>query len=228
MTIDRRKTYDSYHFGFSLELTDRHFQHLIKLFQKPSKISNSILGGRRSVLFDEMNTIGSVAVKFYHRGGIVRHFIKNRYLKCGKTRGQREYELLQKVRSFGISAPEPIAFAYRGRPFYQAWLVTKKIKQNQTLAQISLSNENRASILMKEVVKLTSMLIKNNILHVDLHPGNIIVNKRNQIYLLDFDKGSIFSGNKNNLKSRYMSRWTRSISKHKLPKILTELMIIDL
>ena len=50
MTIDRRKTYDSYHFGFSLELTDWYFQHLIKLFQKPSTISNSILGGRRSVL----------------------------------------------------------------------------------------------------------------------------------------------------------------------------------
>ena len=228
MTIDRRKTYEPYHFGFSLELTDRHFQHLIKLFQKPSKISNSILGGRRSVLIDEMNTVGSVAVKFYHRGGIVRHFIKNRYFKCGKTRGQREYELLQKVRRFGISAPEPIAFAYRGRLVYQAWLVTREIKQHQTLAQISLSNENLASILMKEVVKQISMLIKNNILHVDLHPGNIIVDKENQIYMLDFDKGSIFSGNKNKLEHRYLTRWIRAVSKHKLPKILTELMRINL
>lgn len=227
MTIDRRKTYDSYHFGFSLELTDWHFQHLIKLFQKPSTNSNSILGGRRSVLFDEMKEIGSVAVKFYHRGGIVRHFIKNRYLKCGKTRGQREYELLQKVRSFGISAPEPIVFAYHGRLFYRAWLITRKIRQHQTLAQISLSNENRASILMKEVVKQVSMLIKNSILHVDLHPGNIIVDKQNQIYLLDFDKGRIFSGNKNKLENRYMSRWTRAVLKHKLPKILVELMNIN-
>ncbi len=175
-----------------------------------------------------MNTIGSVVVKFYYRGGIVRHFIKNRYFKCGKTRGQREYELLQKVRDFGISAPEPIAFAYRGRPFYQAWLATREIKQNQTLAQISLSNENRTSVLMKEVVKQVSMLIKNNILHIDLHPGNIIVDKCNQVYLLDFDKGSIFSGNKNRLKNRYISRWTRAVSKHKLPKILTELMRINL
>ena len=228
MAIAHRKTYDSYHFGFTFELTDRNFQHLIKLFQKPSKISNSILGGRKSVLIDEIRPIGSVAVKFYHRGGIIRHFNKKRYLKYGKTRGQIEYELLHKVRSFGISAPEPIAFAYRGHLFYQAWLVTREIKEHQTLAQISLSNENQASVLMKEVVKQVSMLIKNNILHVDLHPGNIIVDKRNQIYLLDFDKGSIFSGNKNKLESRYISRWTRAISKHKLPMILTELMRINL
>ena len=175
-----------------------------------------------------MNAIGSVAIKFYHRGGIVRHFIKNSYLKCGKTRGEREHELLQKVRSCGISAPEPIAFAYRGSFFYQAWLVTREIKQHLTLAQISLSDQNLAGILMQEVVKQISMLIKNKILHVDLHPGNIIVDKQNQIYFIDFDKGSIYSGSKNKLKGRYVSRWNRSVLKHKLPKILTELMQINL
>ena len=228
MTITQRKIYDSYHFGFSFELNDQHFRHLIKLFNKPAKISNSILGGRRSVLIDEMNAIGSVAIKFYHRGGIVRHFIKNSYLKCGKTRGEREHELLQKVRNFGISAPEPIAFAYRGSFFYQAWIVTREIKQHLTLAQISLSDQNLAGILMQEVVKQISILINKNILHVDLHPGNIIVNQQNQIYFIDFDKGSIYSGSKNKLKGRYVSRWNRSVLKHKLPKILTELMQINL
>lgn len=228
MTITQRKIYDSYHFGFSFELNAQHFQHLIKLFKKPSKTSNSILGGRRSVLIDEMNSIGSVAVKFYHRGGIVRNFIKNSYLKCGKTRGEREHELLQKVRSFGISAPEPIAFAYHGSFFYQAWLVTREIKQHLTLAQISLSDQNLAGSLMKEVVKQISMLITNNILHVDLHPGNIIVDQQNQIYFIDFDKGRVYSGSKNKLKGRYVSRWNRAVLKHKLPKILTELMQINL
>jgi 3-deoxy-D-manno-octulosonic acid kinase len=220
--------HDSYHFGYSVELNEQHFQHLIKLFKKPSKNSNSILGGRKSVLIDEMNTIGSVAIKFYHRGGMVRHFIKNSYLKYGKTRGEREYGLLQRVRNFGISAPEPIAFAYRGSLFYKAWLVTRAIKQHVTLAQISLSNQKMAGILMIEVVKQISLLIKNNILHVDLHPGNIIVDQQNHIHFIDFDKGSIYSGSKKKLKGRYVSRWNRAVLKHNLPKILTESMQITL
>jgi len=218
------KTYNSYHFGFLHDLTERHLKHLTKLFRTPAKTADSVLGGRNSVLIDEINGLGPVVVKYYRRGGLVRYIVKQRYLKCGKTRGQKEYELLQKVRNLGINAPEPIVFAYRGRLFYQAWLVTREIKQHQTLAQISLSNENRARILMKEVVKQVSILIKYSILHVDLHPGNIIVDKQDQIYLLDFDKGRIFSGNKIKLESRYISRWSRAISKHNLPKILTELM----
>ncbi|MBT8351289.1 MAG: lipopolysaccharide kinase InaA family protein [Deltaproteobacteria bacterium] len=228
MPINQRKIYDSYQFGFSFELNDQHLQHLIRLFNEPSKVSNSILGGRRSVVIDEMNIIGSVVVKFYHRGGMLRHFIKNSYLKCGKTRGEREYELLQKVRNSGISAPEPIAFAYRGSFFYQAWLVTREVKQHLTLAQISLADQNLAGFLMQEVVKQISMLINDNILHVDLHPGNIIVDQRNQIYFIDFDKGSIYSGSKNKLRNRYVSRWNRAVLKHKLPKILVELMQINL
>lgn len=141
---------------------------------------------------------------------------------------EKESMSLQKVRNFGISAPEPIAFAYRGSFFYQAWLVTREIKQHLTLAQISLSDQNLAGILMQEVVKQISILINKNILHVDLHPGNIIVNQQNQIYFIDFDKGSIYSGSKNKLKGRYVSRWNRSVLKHKLPKILTELMQINL
>ncbi len=83
------KTYDSYNFGFSYDLSDQHLKHLIKLFQTPSKTSDSVLGGRRSVLIDEIDDIGSVAVKYYHRGGFVRHLIKKRYLKWGKNPGTK-------------------------------------------------------------------------------------------------------------------------------------------
>jgi 3-deoxy-D-manno-octulosonic acid kinase len=224
MNANKIKTYDSYNVGFSYDLSDKHLKHLIKLFQTPSKTSNSILGGRTSVLIDEIDYIGSVAVKYYHRGGFVRHFIKKRYFKWGKTRGQKEYELLQKVRRLGINAPEPIAFAYRGCFFYQSWLVTREIKQHQTLAKLSLSNKKRTRFVMENVIEQISTLIKNNILHVDLHPGNVIIDNQDRIYILDFDKGGIFLGNKKILKNRYIRRWNRAIKKHGLPEILIELM----
>jgi 3-deoxy-D-manno-octulosonic acid kinase len=216
-------TYDSYYFGSPSNIADQQLKQLIRLFNLPKNTINSTLGGRTSIAVARLEGIGSVVIKYYRRGGAIRYLIKKRYLKCGKTRCQIEYELLQKVRSLGINAPEPIAFAYQGRLFYQCWLVTREIEDHQTLVQISRSNEEQARMLMKAIIKQVSMLIKNKILHADLHPGNVIVDNKNQVYLLDFDKASIFPGKKNALRSRYLRRWNRAIQKHRLPKMLNEI-----
>ena len=216
-------TYDSYHFGSPSNITDQQLKQLIKFFNLTKNTINSTLGGRTSITVARLEGMGSVVIKYYRRGGAIRYLIKQRYLKYGKTRCQIEYELLQKVRSLGINAPEPIAFAYQGRLFYQCWLVTREIEDHQTLVQISRSNEEQARMLMKAVIKQVSILIKNKILHIDLHPGNVIVGNQNQVYLLDFDKASIFPGGKNALRSRYLRRWNRAIQKHGLPEILSEI-----
>jgi 3-deoxy-D-manno-octulosonic acid kinase len=220
--MNQIKPYDSYHFGSLSEIGDQQLKQLVRFFNLPKNSVDSALGGRTSITVARLQGIGSVVIKYYRRGGAIRHLIKKRYLKYGKTRCQIEYELLQKVRSLGINAPEPVAFAYRGRLFYQCWLVTREIQDHQTLVQISRSNEEQARMAMKTVVKQVSMLIKNKILHADLHPGNVIVDNQNQVYLLDFDKGGVFPGDKNALRTRYLRRWNRAIQKHGLPEILSE------
>ncbi len=222
MSTTHTKTYNSYHFGSSSDIADQQLKQLIRFFNLPKDSINSALGGRTSITVVPLEGIGSVAIKYYRRGGAIRYLIKQRYLKYGKTRCQIEYELLQKVRTLGINAPEPVAFAYRGRLFYQCWLVTREIQDHQTLAQLSCLNEEQARMAMKAVIKQVSTLIKNKILHVDLHPGNVIVNNQNQVYLLDFDKGGVFPGEKNALRHRYLRRWNRAIQKHGLPEMLSE------
>jgi 3-deoxy-D-manno-octulosonic acid kinase len=222
MSTTHTKIYNSYHFGSPSHIADQQLKQLIGLFKLPKNSFNSALNGRTSITVGRLQGIGSVAIKYYRRGGALRHLIKKRYLKCGKTRCQIEYELLQKVRSLGINAPDPVAFAYRGHLFYQCWLVTREIQDHQTLAQLSLSNKEQARMAMKAVIKQVSMLINNKILHVDLHPGNVILDHQNQVYLLDFDKGGIFHGNKNALRTRYLHRWNRAIQKHGLPEMLSE------
>lgn len=216
------KPYDSYHFGSLADIADQQLKQLIKFFNLPKNSVHSALGGRTSITVTRLQGIGSVVIKYYRRGGAIRYLMKKQYFKCGKTRCQIEYELLQKVRSLGINAPEPVAFAYKGRLFYQCWLVTREIQNHQTLVQISRSNEEQARMAMKAVVKQVSMLIKNKILHADLHPGNVIVDNQKQVYLLDFDKGGGFPGDKNALRTRYLRRWNRAIQKHELPEILSE------
>jgi len=222
MVVNR--TIDSYHFGFDLNLTDSQLRTLTGFFHHPDAIGVSLLGGRTSVTPAKLDGIGSVVIKHYRRGGLMRYFIKRRYLKFGKTRAQREFELLNIVSTLGINIPQPIAYAYRGRLFYRAWLVTREIHLPLSLARLSLQDEKKTSSAMESVIEQIVSLIQNDILHVDLHPGNVVVDATGKVYLLDFDKGTVYYGNRQKLINRYLSRWQRAVNKHGLPKVLTEMM----
>ena len=222
------RTIDSYHFGFYLNLTDSQLRTFTGLFHHPGPSGVSILGGRTSLTPAQLNGIGSVVIKHYRRGGLMRYFIKQRYLKLGKTRAQIEFEMLQVVRNLGINAPEPVAYAHRGCIFYQAWLVSRAIKHPLSLALLSLKDEKKTRQAMESVIGQISLLIQNDILHVDLHPGNIVVDGADQIFLVDFDKGQIHPGSKEKLRNRYLTRWQRAVTKHRLPDILTDLLLAGL
>jgi 3-deoxy-D-manno-octulosonic acid kinase len=192
---------DSYHIGSSLHLSDHQLRQLTKIFDKPSRSEDAVLGGRSSVVIQPVAGIGSVVVKYYTRGGFIRHFVKRRYMRWGKIRSQAEFELLQKVISLGVKAPKPIAYAYRGAMIYKAWLVTEEIKQHQTLAQLASQ---------------ISTLIHNKIFHVDLHPGNVLIDHNKRVYLIDFDKARFTRLNINKLRKKYINRWKRAVIKHRL------------
>ena len=228
MNIALNKKYDSYCFGSSSDLTERQLNQLIRLFNNPTNKVDSALGGRSSIATAQLEGIGAVVIKYYTRGGFIRNLVKRRYLKWGKTRGQIEYELLQRVRSLGVNAPEPIAYAFQGSLFYKGWLVTKEIKQKQTLAELSCSNKGRCHILMKELIDQISILINNNIFHVDLHPGNVLVDSNDRVFLLDFDKACLSRQNKNKLRDHYLKRWRRAVIKHRLPEMLSEMIFTGL
>lgn len=219
-----KKKYHSTNIGLAFDLSDQQLKMLVDLFYTYPELSGSVLGGRGSICLADVEGIGPVAVKHYFRGGIIRFFNKKRYLKWGKTRGQLEYELLQTVRNIGVNAPEPIAYAYQGLPFYKAWLVTRKIDTHQSLAELSISNLEHACIAMENVIEQLFLLIKNNMLHVDLHPGNVVIDTNSKAYLLDFDKARMFSGTRHHLVNRYASRWKRAVVKHHLPETLIDLM----
>ena len=121
------KPYDSYHFGSLSEIGDHQLKQLIRCFSLPKKSVHSALGGRTSITVTRIQDIGSVVIKHYRRGGAIRYLIKKRYLKCGKTRCQIEYELLQKVRSLGINAPDPVAFAYVFCNIQMLGILSKKV-----------------------------------------------------------------------------------------------------
>ena len=77
---------------------------------------------------------------------------------------------------------------------------------------------------MASVIEQISLLIQNDLLHVDLHPGNAVIDAAGKVYLLDFDKGRVYHGSRQNLKDRYLARWQRAVNKHGLPEMLTDIL----
>ncbi len=217
-------TYKAYQFGTCMSLTEVQMNLLIGFFSQPPLMSDAVLGGRGSVSYHRMEDLGPVVVKHYKRGGLPGRLIRRRYIRWGKSRSQLEFELLQKARELGINVPEPLLYANHGFLIYRAWLVTREIKTPLSLARLSSDDVKRTRRVMASVIEQISRLIDNRIMHVDLHPGNVVVDKETRLFLVDFDKGYIFSGNKNKLCDRYLSRWQRALIKHHLPMVLYDVL----
>lgn len=216
--------YNDYWFGSRQTLSTELMQQFIDIFSQPRPPASATLGGRIPVVRQRISGYGPVVVKQYLRGGLARHFNTRRYLKLGKTRCQQEFDLLHKVRGLGINAPSPIAFAYRGTLAYAAWLVTSEIIDAEPLAQIKDKKGAGTAAKMRSVIAQTQHLIDHKILHPDLHPGNILINTDNQAFIIDFDKGGIYRGNRKRLRRRYLNRWARAVKKYDLPeRLITEL-----
>jgi 3-deoxy-D-manno-octulosonic acid kinase len=214
--------YASFTVGSTLELTNQQLKCLTRLFRIPVKTLGPGLIGRSSVTISHLKGIGFVVVKHYTRGGFIRYFLKQRYLRWGRTRGETEFKILQKARQIGVSVPEPIAYAFKGGLFYKGWLVSRKIEEQQTLAKLACDNEGRTDTVMENIIEQIAILIDHRILHVDLHPGNILIDHANRVFLIDFDKARITHKNRKMLTERYINRWRRAVIKHQLPQMLIE------
>lgn len=213
-----------YRFGFSGELGNDQLEALLTHLQTPQAAEASIAGGRAAVTTTEIDGLGPVVIKPYMRGGIIRHIIKSHYLKFGKPRSQVEFESISELRKLGISAPEPLAYAYRGFPLYRAWLITREIQNARTLAEVDCGDISRVAGIMKKVIDQIHKLAGCGFIHVDLHPGNVLVDGDDSIYIIDFDKGRRSMLKTEKLYGVYYRRWRRSIVKHQLPEILDDML----
>jgi len=219
---------EGYFVRSAIPLAPAQAERLVRLFERPHGDAAGALEGRTAVTRADLDGVGRVVVKHYMRGGFLRHLISSRYVRSGPTRSRVEYEMLERVRSLGVQAPEPIAHAERGGWLYRAWLVTREIADQRSLAEISRVDEERARTAMGEVIRFLDLLISNGIFHVDLHPGNVVVDRAGGVYLLDFDKARAFPGARNELRDRYLHRWRRAVIKHELPDILAECACLGL
>jgi len=219
-----RFSYNGLAFGANVPLSPSNLSQLAKLLPAPGHAADEPLEGRVSVSRTNLEGIGAVVVKHYHRGGLLAHLISKTYLKVGKPRSQSEYELMRIVERLGVCTPEPIAYVYEGGIFYRAWLVTREVEQALSMAQLSRIAPERVTAAMHTLCQQVDLLVTHRIRHADFHPGNVLVDHSNQVYIIDFDKACFYGGRRSDLRAIYKRRWCRAARKHGLPLMLCELM----
>ncbi|MCP4672146.1 MAG: hypothetical protein GY857_12670, partial [Desulfobacula sp.] len=101
----------------------------------------------------------------------------------------------------------------------------RKIENAQNFIEICLNDLKKATGFLPEISENINKLITASIHHIDLHPGNIVIDGSNRVFILDFDKACYFKGERKRLKIKYSQRWKRALEKYKLSDKLSNLLL---
>ncbi len=178
-----------------------------------SNISN-VAGVRGEVLKKNINGTDLV-VRRYRRGGLVRYFLKDTFIKplSNSYRPIQEFEILNSIKKLNV--PKVIAVAVKESSLtYSGIIITENIKDSfNFLNQKPSSNEEIKEIAYKAGL-LARKIINEKVFHPDLHLGNVLYDKNGEVYIIDFDKASVINKDEiENSINKIVSRWNRSVNK---------------
>jgi 3-deoxy-D-manno-octulosonic acid kinase len=137
-------------------------------------------GGRRFVL------------RHYRRGGIAAHLSADRFLWSGEARARpvRELQLNLRLHAAGLPVPLPVAARYeRDGVRYRADLITELLPDTVSLAA-ALARHDLGLSVWAAVGRCIRAFHDYGLCHADLNAHNILLNSAEQIFLIDFDRGT--------------------------------------
>ena len=154
-----------------------------------------------------------MVLRHFYRGGLIGRVNKDLFLRVGpqKSRAFLEFDLLNVMRSKGLAVPRPVAARYAPRGlFYRADIITERIPNAQTLAEI-LQDKSLPTHLWTAIGKAIRKLHDHKVFHSDLNCRNIMIDADGVVWLIDFDKCRQRDGN--SWKQDNINRLERSLHK---------------
>jgi len=214
--------------NFSLiTVNNRHILYDQACFEDPGDISfdsscwarrDAIVGfaeGRGTTFF--VNYHGQeLALRHYHRGGLVARWSPDRYLWTGlqSTRAWKELHLLQHLFELNLPVPQPIAAQLlRQGAFYTADIMTRRIAGARSVGQL-LSTGELGPDSWSDMGSVIRSFHEQGVYHADLNANNIMLDQDGQFYLIDFDRGAI-KRKRRSWQQRNLQRLHRSLVKLK-------------
>lgn len=154
-------------------------------------------------------------LRHYHRGGFVSRYVTDGFAYTGlkNTRPWRETGLLLHLQTIGLPAPVPVAaMVTRSGACYRADIITRKIPDSEDLFQI-LCRENLSEDSWRSVGETIRLFHDNQIFHHDLNIHNLMLDRTQRVWLIDFDRCGRKRGNY--WKTKNLERLLRSLHKEK-------------
>ena len=156
------------------------------------KNRESVIGsatGRGTTWFVDTGAL-SAALRHYRRGGLFGKLVQDSYWFSGwdKTRSYMEMQLLTDLIEAGVNVPKPIAARAAKAGFtYRADLLSEKIADATDLVDI-LTTHSISEELYREIGHQIAKMHHIGVNHTDLNIHNILIDKRDRIWIIDFDK----------------------------------------
>jgi 3-deoxy-D-manno-octulosonic acid kinase len=156
-------------------------------------------------------------LRHYYRGGLIGKVINDSYIYTGSnnTRAAKEYNLLHYMNTMGLPAPKPIAYRVtRHGLFYKADLLSSRINNATDLVDI-LTKNTLADEQWHNIGATIKQFHNIGIYHHDLNAHNILIDDKNDVFLIDFDRGEVRADNMKSAlwKQKNMARLERSFLK---------------
>ena len=149
-------------------------------------------GGRGGVAFVE-TPAGACVLRHYRRGGLAARVSTDKYLWTGarRTRPFREFRLLDHLAGSGLPVPAPVAARYvRHGMYYLGDLIVRRIPDVETLAE-RLDRGALDTVVAGRVGKTIARFHAAGACHADLNAHNVLLDDRNFVSLIDFDRGRL-------------------------------------
>ena len=133
---------------------------------------------------------GKWFLRHYLRGGKAALVSPDRYvyLGPGRVRSFAEFRLLASMHKDGLPVPRPVAAHYRVNGLtYSANLITEWIGGARTLAGALRAKDDPGTV-MGRVGTVAARFHLAGICHADLNANNILIGRRGEVWLVDFDR----------------------------------------
>lgn len=197
--------------NFSASLFD------ISFLEENNLVTGSSVG--RGVTWFFRHQQKKYVLRHYYRGGLIGKINPDNFFYSGlkDTRAYNEFVLLEKMAQLGLPVPLP----YAGRVsrkglFYQADLIIELIDGAQDLVAV-LNKHPIGEQQWREIGRVIRLFHDNNIYHSDLNSHNIMLDKHNKVWLIDFDKCAqrVNDGWKQQTLDRLLRSFRKEKSKNK-------------
>ena len=204
----------NHHFLFDAEiLTEARVELFDPRYHRQQRTIQGEALGRGTTYFVRIEECGCV-LRHYQRGGLIAKFVKNRYLWTGinNTRAWREWHLLKQMMDKGLPVPQPVAaHVVKKGISYQADLITLRLNNSKSLSEY-LRKKPMPQEQWRNIGRVIRAFHDAGIYHADLNAHNVMLNDKNEVFLIDFDKGQLRQPNKS-WQQANIERFQRSLQK---------------